>query len=91
MFIVFTDMSRIKAIRSFPTEAEMDGYCARYMEIAPEDTIDHQVWRETHNMPALVVFKAENLEAIDTWRDIEPFAIYLAGKRWDCVLRESGE
>ena len=71
--------------RSFKTESDADAYgikTSRYAELDPDEDPHH--W-EKYDPPTVVLFEAENTDAMMTGKYIRPVAIYRRGEKYLCV------
>ncbi len=87
MFIAFVmkAMGDIDWITSFVTEAEVDEFSksqTAYHELDPMDDPDH--W-ENYDPPVVIVFEADNSDAIDNGKYKRPVAIFQRGEKFECV------
>jgi hypothetical protein len=87
MYIAFImkPMGDIDWIRTFPTEAEADDFSKEqtaYSELEPEDDPDH--WKK-YDPPVVILFEAENSDAMENGKYKQPTAIYQRGEKYVCV------
>jgi hypothetical protein len=88
MYIAFImkPMGDIDWVRTFPTEAEADAFGeenTRYGELDPElDAPNH--WEE-YDPPVVILFEAENSDALKNGKYQRPVAVYQRGEKWVCT------
>jgi hypothetical protein len=90
MFIayVMTASWEMDSGRSFKTEAEADKFALEetaYAELDPDDPPDF--W-EKYDPPVVVLFEAENTDAMMNGKYNQPTAIYQRGEKYVCVKAE---
>lgn len=87
MFIAFImkALGDIDWIRGFDTEAEADEFGkshTSYSELDPDDDPDH--W-EKYDPPVVILFEADNFDAMENGKYKRPVAIYQRGEKFVCV------
>lgn len=78
-------MGDIDWIKTFVTEEAADEFGKEesgYSELDPMDDPNH--W-EKYDLPVVLLFEADNSDAMDNGKYTRPVAIYQRGEKWLCV------
>ncbi len=78
-------MGDIDWVKTFPNELEADEFSLEhtsYSELSPDDDPVH--W-EKYDPPVVLLFEAENDEALENGKYTRPIAIYERGEKWICT------
>jgi hypothetical protein len=86
-FIAFImkPMGDIDWIQTYRSEAEADEFAIKkssYSELHPDDDPDH--WKK-YDPPVVIVFEAENTDAMENGKYTRPVAIFQRGEKYACV------
>ncbi len=87
MFIayVMTPMWEMDVAKTFPTEEQADAFAMEetsYIELDPDDPPDF--W-EKYDPPVVILFEAENSDAMMNGKYKQPTAIYQHGDKYICI------